>query len=113
EITKNGGIAICAPIAPHDSVRKEVRKMVGEGGGVVVVHIGTPLENCETRGRKGPYAKAPAGIGKGVTGISAPYEATAGAEIRIDTTGVSPDEAAQQIILHLEREGYIGAEAEA
>jgi sulfate adenylyltransferase len=113
EITRNGGIAICAPIAPYDSVRKEVRRMVEEGGGFVLVHIATPLEICEGRDRKGLYAKARAGIVKEFTGISDPYEEPEDAELEIDTTELSPDEAAQQIILHLEREGYIGAEAEA
>jgi sulfate adenylyltransferase len=113
EITRNGGIAICAPIAPYDSVRKEVRRMVEEGGGFVLVHIATPLEICEGRDRKGLYAKARAGIVKEFTGISDPYEAPDDAELVIDTSELSPDEAAQQIILHLEHEGYIGAEAEA
>jgi sulfate adenylyltransferase len=112
EIAKNGGIAICAPIAPYDTVRKEVRGMVEEGGGFVLVHIATPLEVCELRDRKGLYAKARAGIVKEFTGISDPYESPADAEVVIDTSEVSPDEAAQRIILHLEREGYIGAESE-
>ncbi len=113
EITRNGGIALCAPIAPYDSVRKEVRRMVEEGGGFLLVHVATPLEICEGRDRKGLYAKARAGIVKEFTGISDPYESPDDAEVVIDTTEVSPDEAAQQIILRLEREGYIGAEAEA
>ncbi|HXR35242.1 MAG TPA: bifunctional sulfate adenylyltransferase/adenylylsulfate kinase [Candidatus Binataceae bacterium] len=113
ESSKNGGIAICAPIAPYDSVRKEVRRMVEEGGGFLLVHIATPIEVCEGRDRKGLYAKARAGIVKEFTGISDPYETPTDAEVTIDTTEVTPDEAAQQIILHLEREGYIGAEAEA
>jgi sulfate adenylyltransferase len=113
EIARNGGIAICAPIAPYDIVRKEVRRMVEEGGGFVLVHIATPLEVCELRDRKGLYAKARAGIVKEFTGISDPYEAPADAEVVIDTSEVSPDEAAQRIVLHLEREGYIGAESEA
>ncbi len=113
EISKNGGIAICAPIAPYDSVRKEVRAMVEQGGGFVLVHIATPLEVCEARDRKGLYAKARAGIVKEFTGISDPYEQPADAELVIDTTELSPEEAAQQIILHLEREGYIGAESQA
>jgi sulfate adenylyltransferase len=112
ESTKNGGIAICAPIAPYDNVRKEVRKMVEEGGGFLLVHIATPLEVCEGRDRKGLYAKARAGIVKEFTGISDPYETPTDAEVVIDTTEITPDEAAQQIILHLESEGYIGAEAE-
>ena len=109
EIAGNGGIAICAPIAPYDATRKEVRHMVEERGGFVLIHIATPIEVCEERDRKGLYAKARAGILKEFTGVSDPYERPTDAEIVIDTTGVTPAEAAQQIILHLEREGYIGA----
>jgi len=72
EITKNGGIAICAPIAPYDSVRKEVRSMIQPLGGFVLVYLSTPLEVCEERDRKGLYAKARAGIIKQFTGISDP-----------------------------------------
>jgi sulfate adenylyltransferase len=109
EITKNGGIAICAPIAPYESVRQEVRSMVAPEGGFVLVHVDTPLEVCEQRDRKGLYAKARAGIIKEFTGISDPYEAPADAEVVIDTTAMSAEEAAQQIILHLEREGFVGS----
>jgi len=109
EITKNGGIALCAPIAPYDSTRREVRNMVEAGGGFVLVHVSTPLEVCEARDRKGLYAKARAGLVKEFTGISDPYEEPADAEVVIDTTSISPAEAAQEIILYLEREGYIAA----
>jgi sulfate adenylyltransferase len=108
EITKNGGIAICAPIAPYDAVRKEVRRMVEPVGGFILVHVATPLEVCEGRDRKGLYAKARAGIVKEFTGISDPYEEPKDAEMVLDTTQLSPEEAAHQIILHLEKEGYIG-----
>ena len=107
EITKNGGIAICAPIAPYDSVRKQVRAMVQPLGGFMIVHVATPLEVCEQRDRKGLYAKARAGIIKEFTGISDPYEAPEDAEITIDTTRLTAEEAAQQIVLHLEKEGYV------
>ena len=113
EITKNGGIAICAPIAPYDAVRKAVRAMVEPVGGFILVHIATPLEVCEGRDRKGLYAKARAGIVKEFTGISDPYEEPKDAEVVIDTTDLTPEEAAQEIILHLEREGFIGANGEA
>ena len=109
EITKNGGIAVCAPIAPYDAVRRDVRAMVEKVGGFMLVHVDTPLDVCEQRDRKGLYAKARAGIIKEFTGISDPYEAPADADLTIDTTALTPDEAAQQIILHLEREGYVGA----
>jgi sulfate adenylyltransferase len=107
-VTKNGGIALCAPIAPYDSVRKEVRSMVDPAGGFVLVHVATSIEMCEERDRKGLYAKARAGVIKEFTGISDPYETPTDAEIVIDTADFSPDEAAQEIILYLEREGYIG-----
>ncbi len=108
EITKNGGVAVCAPIAPYDAMRREVRRMVESGGGFVLVHVATPLEVCEARDRKGLYAKARAGVLKEFTGISDPYEEPADADIVIDTTSITPEEAAQDVILHLEREGYIG-----
>ena len=108
EITKNGGIAICAPIAPYDAVRKQLREMIEPLGGFILVHVATPLEVCEQRDRKGLYAKARAGILKEFTGISDPYEEPKDAELVINTTDVSPEEAAQEIILHLEREGFIG-----
>lgn len=108
EITKNGGIAICAPIAPYDAVRKQVREMVEPFGGFVLVHVATPVETCEQRDRKGLYAKARAGIIKEFTGISDPYEVPERAEVVINTADLSPEEAAQEIILHLEQQGFIG-----
>jgi sulfate adenylyltransferase len=112
EITKNGGIAICAPIAPYDATRKHVRRMIEPYVGFILVHIATSVEVCEQRDRKGLYAKARAGILKEFTGISDPYEVPADAEVVINTGELSPEEAAQEIILHLEREGFIGTAAE-
>jgi sulfate adenylyltransferase len=112
EITKNGGIAICAPIAPYDATRKHVRQTIEPYGGFILVHIATTVEVCEQRDRKGLYAKARAGILKEFTGISDPYEVPADAEVTINTGDLSAEEAAQEIILHLEREGFIGTAAE-
>jgi sulfate adenylyltransferase len=109
EITKNGGIAICAPIAPYDEVRKQVRSMIQPHGGFILVHLATSLEVCESRDRKGLYAKARAGLVKQFTGISDPYEPPKDAEVILDTSDLTPDEAAQEIFLHLQREGFIGA----
>jgi sulfate adenylyltransferase len=108
EITKNGGIAICAPIAPYDAVRQQVRAMIEPGGGFLLVHVATPLEVCEKRDRKGLYAKARAGIVKEFTGISDPYEEPRDAGMVIDTTERSPEECVQALLLHLEKEGYVG-----
>jgi len=109
EITKNGGIAICAPIAPYDNVRKEVRAMIEPAGGFILVHVATSVEECERRDRKGLYAKARAGIIPEFTGVSDPYETPEDADVTIETESTTPEEAAQQILLHLEHEGYIGA----
>ena len=108
EITKNGGIAICAPIAPYAKVRDEVREMISSGGGFILIHVATPLDVCEQRDRKGLYAKARAGKIDKFTGISDPYEAPVDAEVVLPTTDMTPEEAAQQVFLHLEQEGYIG-----
>ncbi|TQV80236.1 bifunctional sulfate adenylyltransferase/adenylylsulfate kinase [Aliikangiella coralliicola] len=107
EITKNGGIAICAPIAPYRETRRQVREMIKPVGGFVEVHVSTALEVCEQRDRKGLYAKAREGIIKEFTGISDPYEIPENPELVIDTVGCTPDEAAQRIILKLEGMGYI------
>jgi sulfate adenylyltransferase len=108
EITKNGGIAMCAPIAPYDKVRKEVRQMIEPLGGFVLVHVATPLGICEQRDRKGLYAKARAGLIQEFTGISDPYEPPDDADLVLDTTDMTPGEAAQEILLCLERSGYVG-----
>jgi sulfate adenylyltransferase len=107
EVTKNGGIAVCAPIAPYDQIRKEVRAMIEPVGGFILVHVATPIEVCEQRDRKGLFAKARAGIIKEFTGVSDPYEEPEDAEITIDTTELSPQEGVQNIILHLEKEGFV------
>ncbi|HXY41885.1 MAG TPA: adenylyl-sulfate kinase [Vicinamibacteria bacterium] len=111
EITKNGGIALCAPIAPYDAVRKQVRAMIEPHGGFLLVHVATPIAVCETRDRKGLYAKARAGIVKEFTGVSDPYEAPQDAGLSIDTAERSPEECVQAVLLHLEKEGYIGGPA--
>ncbi len=107
EITKNGGIAICAPIAPYAAIRREVREMVSRYGGFIEVHVATPLGVCEQRDRKGLYAKARAGVIKEFTGISDPYEAPEHPETRLDTTASTPDEAAHTILLKLESMGFL------
>ncbi len=106
EITKNRGIAICAPIAPYTATRRQIRRLIENYGGFVEVHVGTSLEVCEQRDRKGLYAKARAGLVKGVTGIDDPYEAPENPEVFIDTSDMTPDESAQEVLLYLERAGY-------
>jgi len=107
EITKNGGIAICAPIAPYTAMRRDVRETIEQYGAFIEIHVATPLEVCEGRDRKGLYAKAREGIIPEFTGISDPYDVPEHPEIRIDTTGKSPMQAAQELMLYLLREGYL------
>ena len=107
EITKNGGIAICAPIAPYTHTRRNVRDLIEPLGGFIEIHVSTSLEECEKRDRKGLYALARAGKIKEFTGISDPYEVPEHAEMVIDTVGISPDLAAHRVLVKLESLGFI------
>jgi sulfate adenylyltransferase len=109
EITKNGGIAICAPIAPYTATRRAVREMIEAYGAFVEVHVATSLEECERRDRKGLYKLAREGKIKEFTGISDPYEAPTAAELVVDTQDVDVDHCAHQVILKLESMGLIKA----
>jgi len=111
EITKNGGVAICAPIAPYQGTRRAVRDLIEQHGAFIEIHVSTPLEVCEARDRKGLYAKARKGIIPEFTGISDPYEEPERPELRIDTSELVPSEAAQEILLYLFKEGYLDEDA--
>jgi len=107
EITKNGGIALCAPIAPYIATRRAVREMIEQYGAFCEVHVATPIEECERRDRKGLYKLAREGKIKEFTGISDPYEEPDSPELRVDTSGVDVDNCAHQVLLKLEQMGLI------
>jgi len=107
EITKNGGIAICAPIAPYATTRRAVREDVEDFGAFVEVHVATSIEECERRDRKGLYKLARAGKIKEFTGISDPYDVPANPELSVETENVEVDNCAHQVILKLENMGLI------
>lgn len=107
EVTRHGGIAICAPIAPYQATRQRVRHMVSAAGRFVLVHVATPLAVCEARDRKGLYAKARAGLIAEFTGISDPYESPVDADVVIDTTTGTASEAAAEIVGYLQAEGLV------
>lgn len=107
EITKNGGIAICAPIAPYARTRALVRELIEPLGGFIEIHVATSLEECERRDRKGLYKLAREGKIKEFTGISDPYEAPESPELVLNTEELTPDLAAHQIMLKLESLGLI------
>lgn len=109
EITKNGGVAICAPIAPYAATRRAVREEIEAFGAFVEVHVATSLEECERRDRKGLYKLAREGKIKEFTGISDPYDVPENPEVRLDTESYDVDYCAQQVILKLENMGLIRA----
>lgn len=108
EIARHRGVAICSPIAPFDETRQQVRAMVEQAGGrFFLVHVATPLEECERRDRKGLYAKARRGEIPEFTGISSPYEEPADADVRVDTTGRTIDEALGDVVTGLASAGIM------
>ncbi|WP_240181813.1 adenylyl-sulfate kinase [Nocardioides sp. 616] len=108
EIARHGGVAICSPIAPFDETRQQVREMVEQAGGeFFLVHVATPLEECERRDRKGLYAKARRGEIPEFTGISSPYEEPEDPAVRVDTTGRSIESALQDVLDALARFGFL------
>ena len=112
EISRHGGVAICSPIAPFEATRQQVRDMVdAAGGGFVLVHVSTPLEECERRDRKGLYARARAGEIPDFTGISSPYETPADARVAVDTTGRTIPDALADVLTALTSDGWLAVEA--
>lgn len=109
EITKNGGIAICAPIAPYAATRRDVRENIESFGAFIEVHVATSIQECERRDRKGLYKLAREGKLKEFTGISDPYDVPENPELRVETENVEVDNCAHQVILKLESMGLIKA----
>jgi sulfate adenylyltransferase len=108
EISRHGGMAICSPIAPFDATRQEVRTMARDaGGGFVLVHVATPLEECERRDRKGLYARARAGEIPDFTGISSPYEEPTDADAVVDTTGRTVADCLDEVLAVLIAQGWL------
>jgi sulfate adenylyltransferase len=108
EIARHGGVAVVSPIAPFDETRQQVRAMVADAGGAFfLIHVATPLEECERRDRKGLYAKARAGEIPEFTGISSPYEEPQDADVRVDTTGRTIEDALDDVLVALRTEGYL------
>ena len=108
EISRHGGVALCSPIAPFDETRKQVRTMTEDAGGAfVLIHVATPLEECERRDRKGLYAKARRGEIPEFTGISSPYEEPQDATVRVDTTGRSIEDALGDVLAYLYDAGHL------
>ena len=107
EITKNGGIAICAPIAPYEDDRKYNRGLISNEGGYVEIFVNTPLEKCEERDSKGLYALAREGKIKEFTGISDPYEVPKDAEIVVNSSDENPEILVKEIYEQIVNMGFI------
>jgi sulfate adenylyltransferase len=109
EVARHGGIAICAPIAPYAAARAVARKLVTEVGDFLLVYVSTPVEVCEARDRKGLYAKARAGLIKGFTGVSDPYEEPRDADLVLDTSAMTRDQAVDAVLKLLIAGGWLTA----
>jgi sulfate adenylyltransferase len=109
EVARHGGIAICAPIAPYAQARAAVREMVSEVGDFLLVHVSTPVEVCEARDRKGLYAKARAGLITGFTGVSDPYEEPRDADLVLDTSTMTRQQAIDAVLKLLVTGGWLAA----
>jgi bifunctional enzyme CysN/CysC len=96
-MTEAGLIVLSAFISPFRAEREMVRRMLPDGD-FIEIHVDTPLAEAERRDVKGLYKKARDGELKNFTGIDSPYEAPAAPEIRIDTTRMSPEAAAETIV---------------
>jgi len=107
EVARHGGVAICAPIAPYEAARASVRRMVSEVGDFLLIHVATPVAVCEARDRKGLYAKARAGLIDNFTGVSDPYEEPRNADLTIDTSVMSRQEAVQAVLGLLTSGGWL------
>ncbi|RRO16750.1 adenylyl-sulfate kinase [Saccharopolyspora rhizosphaerae] len=107
EVTRAGGVSVCAPIAPYHADRDAVRRMVREAGGFVLVHVATPLRECERRDRKGLYRRARSGALPEFTGVSAPYEVPEDADLVLDTAELSQDEAVDRVVALLRERGWV------
>ena len=108
EVARHGGLAVCAPIAPYAKNRAEMREMAhAVGADFVMIHVATPLEICEGRDRKGLYAKARAGMVESFTGINDPYESPTDADLTLDTSAMTVDEAVSAVLEHLVTGGWL------
>ena len=108
EITKNGGIAICAPIAPYRHDRRINRELISRVGSFIEIYINTSLDKCEERDSKGLYKLAREGKIKEFTGISDPYEVPESPEITLNSDGSrSPKELVDEVYQILSKMGFL------
>jgi sulfate adenylyltransferase len=112
EVARHGGIAICAPIAPYAQARSVARKLVTEVGDFLLIYVSTPVEVCEARDRKGLYAKARAGLIKGFTGVDDPYEEPRDADLVLDTSAMTRDDAVSAVLKLLVTGGWLAGDAD-
>jgi sulfate adenylyltransferase len=108
EAARHGGLALCCPIAPYAEARDAARQLaLAAGAGFLLVYVATPLDVCEVRDRKGHYARAREGMITGMTGVDDPYEVPTNADVVVDTTNLTVDDAVDAVIEHLVVEGWL------
>jgi sulfate adenylyltransferase len=107
EVARHGGVAICAPIAPYAQARAAARQMVTEVCDFLLVYVSTPVDVCAARDRKGLYAKARAGLIQGFTGVTDPYEEPRDADLVLDTSVMTRQQAVDAVLDLLTAGGWL------
>jgi adenylyl-sulfate kinase len=106
-----GLFVLAAFVSPSAEDRARVAGRLGADHWLEV-HVATPLELCEARDPKGHYAKARSGDLPSFTGVSAPYESPAAPDLRIDTVGITPEQAAASVVAVMAARGWLSLDSE-
>ncbi|KCV69380.1 sulfate adenylyltransferase [Fonticula alba] len=108
ELVKAGSAVLCASISPFAQSRAAAQEVISRAGGFYLIHVATPLEVCRSRDRHGVYARADAGEITGFTGVDSPYDVPVAPNATVSLGEQSISEIVHEIMLLLERDGYIG-----
>jgi sulfate adenylyltransferase len=109
EVTRHGGVCVCAAIAPYAAARAEARARISELGRFYEIYVSTPLAVCETRDAKGLYRRARRGELRGMTGIDDPFEVPIRPDLAVDTSRLTPAQALEKILALPVRDGLLAS----
>lgn len=107
DVTRNGGIALCAAVAPFDDPRERARRRIERWGRFILVHLSTPLAVCEQRDRQDLYRDARLGVVERLTGMTHPYEKPHRPDLTLDTSNTTISASILLVMMYLHREGLV------
>jgi sulfate adenylyltransferase len=107
DVTRNGGIALCAAVAPLADSRERARRRIERWGRFFLVYLSTPLAVCEQRDRQDLYRDARLGVVERLTGVTHPYEIPQRPDLTLDTSSATIDDSVLLTMLYLQREGLV------